>query len=385
MPSNPWLYRPHQPDDAYCVGHQAEAANKCSNRNNINHLVEPSAIYLHSSSRGHSGDDWRGETRAPHVFQRQEAARKTAEHAAEAASLLIRKRTIGMVPFMNTGLPLAGQCSPPRDSPLSSGTLLADGVLKEPRVKCQTFPMVPFGSVEAADDEEAANTVMSEPGHHQHQQQILKPEKEQQQQQQQPQQQHQQQQYHPIGAMFHPELPKQGVLSVISEVFCRPGFTSGPGDAKRLMRDVRSGRVNVRTMSRLLLWLGGDRAERQLRERGLKFVGPGADGDRPYTTGFGMTHLLEEVRQFLPLLNFFFFLASEKIREHLRRRCHLEALLVQCIYYSRVQNKLCITPESKNDMNIILMVPVESHGRGHPAGGVPIYFANNRMNDRKRR
>lgn len=102
--------------------------------------------------------------------------------------------------------------------------------------------------------------------------------------------------------MFFPELDKAGVLAVVSEVLCAPGYTSGPSEEKRLLRSVGSGRVDIRTMARLLRWLRGERAARELRDRGLKFVGPSTDEVlRPITTGLGMTHLTKEVRKNLSL------------------------------------------------------------------------------------
>lgn len=107
---------------------------------------------------------------------------------------------------------------------------------------------------------------------------------------------HHQQQQHPLGSMFCPELDKDGVLAVVLEVLCRPGFTSGPRDEKRLLRNVRNGRIDVRDMARLLRWLTRESIARELRERGLKFVGPrGEGGLQPYTTGLGMSFLMEEV------------------------------------------------------------------------------------------
>ena len=103
---------------------------------------------------------------------------------------------------------------------------------------------------------------------------------------------------HPLGCMFFPELDKAGVLEVVSEVLCKPGYTSGPSEEKRLLRSVGSGRVDIRTMARLLRWLRGERAARELRDRGLKFVGPSTEAVlRPITTGLGMTHLTKEVRK----------------------------------------------------------------------------------------
>ena len=103
---------------------------------------------------------------------------------------------------------------------------------------------------------------------------------------------------HPLGCMFYPELDQAGVLEVVSEVLCRPGYTSGPSEEKRLLRSVGSGRVDIRTMARLLRWLRGERAARELRDRGLRFVGPSTEAVlRPITTGLGMTHLTKEVRK----------------------------------------------------------------------------------------
>lgn len=83
---------------------------------------------------------------------------------------------------------------------------------------------------------------------------------------------------------------------MISEVLCAPGFVSGPSEGKRLLRSVRSGRVDICTMARLLRWLRGERAARELRDRGVKFVGPDTEqGLPPITTGLGMTGLTEEV------------------------------------------------------------------------------------------
>ena len=105
--------------------------------------------------------------------------------------------------------------------------------------------------------------------------------------------------------MFYPELDEAGVLEVVSEVLCAPGFVSGPSEGKRLMGSVGSGRVDIQTMSRLLRWLRGERAGRELRNRGLKFVGPETDDVvRPITTGLGMSRLIKEVT------NFFFQVVS---------------------------------------------------------------------------
>ncbi|CAN0552532.1 unnamed protein product, partial [Ectocarpus sp. 12 AP-2014] len=96
----------------------------------------------------------------------------------------------------------------------------------------------------------------------------------------------------PLGFMFRPELDKAGVVAVVSEILCRPGFTVGPDDERRLKRSVESGRIDVHNMSRLLRWLAGRRAARELSERGVEFVVPRA---QPYTSGQGMTRLMEEV------------------------------------------------------------------------------------------
>lgn len=110
-------------------------------------------------------------------------------------------------------------------------------------------------------------------------------------------QQHQQRQHHhALGAMFVPELDKAGVVRLVSEVLCRPGYTTGPQDEKRLLRQMRNGRVDLRTMSRLLRWLQRDGAKQELRERGVRFIGPSA-GVQPYTTGMGISWLLQEVRK----------------------------------------------------------------------------------------
>lgn len=101
---------------------------------------------------------------------------------------------------------------------------------------------------------------------------------------------------HPLGCMFSPELDKAGVLEVVSEVLCKPGYTSGPSEEKRLLRSIGSGRVDIRTMARLLRWLRGERVAQELRDRGLKFVGPSTEAVlRPITTGLGMTRLTKEV------------------------------------------------------------------------------------------
>lgn len=103
---------------------------------------------------------------------------------------------------------------------------------------------------------------------------------------------------HPLGCMFSPALDdKDDVLKMVSEVLCRPGFTSGPSDEKRLLRDIATGRVDVRTMSRLLRWLARELVGQELRLRSLSFVGPmGESASRPYTSGMGMSHLMDKVR-----------------------------------------------------------------------------------------
>lgn len=246
--------------------------------------------YLYNSWRGSSENAWSGAgTLATHVLfvQLQGTGRKTAEQAAEEAGRLAMS-TSTMAPCVGTRLTLAARRSPPRDNTLPTGTLLGGdgGALKGPSGEREMFRMVPFvGRTEATDAQQVAGNIMllfSEPAYRD--------------QQQEQQQQEHQQQHHPLGSMFRPEIPKQGVVSVVSEVLCRPGFTSGPEDAKRLLRSIRTGRVDVRTMCRLLRWFGGGRTEEQLRERGLAFVGPGADGvGQSYTTGLGMTRLLEQV------------------------------------------------------------------------------------------
>lgn len=106
--------------------------------------------------------------------------------------------------------------------------------------------------------------------------------------------------------MFSPELDKAGVLEVVSEVLCKPGYTSGPSEEKRLLRSIGSGRVDIRTMARLLRWLRGERVAQELRDRGLKFVGPSTEAVlRPITTGLGMTHLTKEVRNNAVFLHLF--------------------------------------------------------------------------------
>lgn len=104
----------------------------------------------------------------------------------------------------------------------------------------------------------------------------------------------QQQEFHPLGVMFTPELDKAGLVAVVSEVLCRPGYTTGPEDEKRLLRQIKSGRVDLRTMSRLLRWFQRGDAKEALLERGLRFVGPLAAA-QPYTTGLGVSWLLREV------------------------------------------------------------------------------------------
>lgn len=102
----------------------------------------------------------------------------------------------------------------------------------------------------------------------------------------------------PLGCMFRPELTQEGVVAVVSQVLCRPGFTLGASDERRLLKSVRTGRIDIRTMSRILRWLAGERAARELRQRGLEFVGPKqVTTSSPYTTGQGMTQLVKEVRQ----------------------------------------------------------------------------------------
>ncbi|CAM9123765.1 unnamed protein product, partial [Laminaria digitata] len=101
---------------------------------------------------------------------------------------------------------------------------------------------------------------------------------------------------HALGCMFYPQLDKPEVLAVVSEILCAPGFVSGPSEGKRLMRSVGSGRVDIPTMSRLLRWFRGERAARELRDRGLEFVGPYTDDVvKRITTGLGMTRLTQEV------------------------------------------------------------------------------------------
>lgn len=100
--------------------------------------------------------------------------------------------------------------------------------------------------------------------------------------------------HHPMGRMFHPELDKDSLISIISEILEQPGFTNGPSDQRRLLRDVKTGRIDVRNMSRLFRWLGGKKGESVLSKRGVTFVGPiGGAGIRPYTSGLGMSHLVE--------------------------------------------------------------------------------------------
>ena len=99
----------------------------------------------------------------------------------------------------------------------------------------------------------------------------------------------------PLGCMFRPELTREEVVAVVSQVLCRPGFTLGAGDERLLLKSVRTGRIDVRTMSRILRWLAGERAARELRQRGIEFVGPKQSS--PYTTGQGMTQLVKEVSQ----------------------------------------------------------------------------------------
>lgn len=101
-------------------------------------------------------------------------------------------------------------------------------------------------------------------------------------------------QHHPLGCMFSPELDECGVVSVVSEILCRPPYTTGIMDEQRLLKQVKTGRVDVQTMSRLVRWLGGQLAGDELRERGLKFVGPKL-GTQPYSTGMGISCLLREV------------------------------------------------------------------------------------------
>eukprot|EP00752_Nemacystus_decipiens_P004026 g3687.t1 len=101
-----------------------------------------------------------------------------------------------------------------------------------------------------------------------------------------------------LGCMFRPELTKEGVVEVVSQVLCRPGFTLGGSDERRLLKSVTSGRIDIRTMSRILRWLAGERAARELRRRGIEFVGPKqgmVTAASPYTTGQGMTQLVKEV------------------------------------------------------------------------------------------
>lgn len=126
----------------------------------------------------------------------------------------------------------------------------------------------------------------------------------------------------PLGFMFRPELDKAGVVAVVSEILCRPGFTVGPDDERRLKRSVESGRIDVHNMSRLLRWLAGRRAARELSERGIEFVVPRA---QPYTSGQGMTRLMEEVSFHLNSDGLF---SEGCSTEFFPRR--VDALLVQC-------------------------------------------------------
>lgn len=100
--------------------------------------------------------------------------------------------------------------------------------------------------------------------------------------------------YHPLGCMFYPELDRCGVISLVSDIFCRPGYTTGPSDERRVLRQVRSGRIDIKTMSRLLRWFHREHASHELRKRGLRFVGPKSNV-QPYTTGAGISGLLREV------------------------------------------------------------------------------------------
>lgn len=105
---------------------------------------------------------------------------------------------------------------------------------------------------------------------------------------------HPQHQHHPLGPLFIPELDKAEVISVVSEILCRPGYTTGLHDERRLMNQVRSSRMDVRTMSKLLRWLRREQAEKELLKRGLRYIGPSLAA-QPYTTGMGITWLLKEV------------------------------------------------------------------------------------------
>lgn len=108
----------------------------------------------------------------------------------------------------------------------------------------------------------------------------------------------QQERCSPLGCMFHPELTQDGVVAIVSQVLCRPGFTVGASEERRLLKSVRTGRIDIRTMSRILRWLAGERATRDLQRRGIEFVGPiQATASSPYTTGQGMTQLVKEVSQ----------------------------------------------------------------------------------------
>ena len=148
----------------------------------------------------------------------------------------------------------------------------------------------------------AVEAVRGETAHVQLHQQQQRPQLQQQQQQVQVQQ---QEPFSPLGCMFRPELSKERVVAVVSQVLCRPGFTLGTSDETRLLKSVRSGRIDIRTMSRILRWLAGDWATRELRRRGIEFVGPkqapatakATASSTPYTTGQGMTQLVKEVSQ----------------------------------------------------------------------------------------
>lgn len=150
-----------------------------------------------------------------------------------------------------------------------------------------------------------------------------------------------QREFHPLGVMFTPELDKAGLVAVVSEVLCRPGYTTGPEDEKRLLRQIKSGRVDLRTMSRLLRWFQRGDAKEALLERGLKFVGPLAAA-QPYTTGLGVTWLLREVSGLLVHLMESQPCTPTRTRVHCEQRARVNLVVYNSIHYDNDINSTAV-------------------------------------------
>ena len=98
----------------------------------------------------------------------------------------------------------------------------------------------------------------------------------------------------PLGGMFSPPLDKAVVRSVIQDILCCRRATNSRDKAAQVIREVKSGCMRGETMEWVVRGLRSARAKKELRQRGLVFVGP-QWGTPLYRTGNGVGRLLRGV------------------------------------------------------------------------------------------